>query len=78
MKRANFNVAVAIQSQYNPRPPMVKMTFLNADVYPPVPETVDVPDHLVESLRDVVYICDDPSDYIEPYPYDWIDYDDNV
>ena len=57
---------------------MVKMTFLNADVCPPVPETVDVPDHLVESLRDVVYICDDPSDYIEPYPYDWIDYDDNV
>jgi hypothetical protein len=60
----------------NKRPPMVKMTFLNADSLPPVPVTVEVPDHLVDDFRDVVYIASDPCEYMESYPYDWIDYDD--
>jgi hypothetical protein len=60
----------------NKRPPMVKMTLLNADSLPPVPVTVEVPDHLVDDFRDVVYIASDPCEYMESYPYDWIDYDD--
>ncbi len=66
-----------MEPHVNPRPPMVKMTFLDADVCPPVPVTLEIPDHLVEDFRDVKYICEDPCEYMESYPYDWLDYDDD-
>jgi len=70
-------MSVAIQPRHNLRPPMVKMTFLNADVYPPVPETLEIPDHLVDAYRNVVYISDDPFAYMDSYPDDWLDDDDD-
>lgn len=56
---------------------MVKMTFMNADVFPPVPETLEIPDHLVDDFKDVVFISEDPCEYMDSYPYDWLD-DDEV